>query len=659
MLKRFRADKKRKTPIDFRTYCPPRGYVVPRKPANTVHWLHKDPPWYSDRPQTLDVEYCCDLARKHFGAEKAEYMVKSYRYGFLDHYEGPRFTQALTPNFVQPGEPGTEAVNEQLLRIAADGMVWYSLLPFAETKVLPLSVVSKPRLDGTIKLRPTAGGNYPGKPDEAFSRKGHTPRANVQYSIERTSRQIAKYIRHPPKAAILADLKSAFEKLPKHKYEIVGNCYFWNLTTDWEEFSRLAKWAGEGPAPTSGWVYCYMGVHIFGLSGTPAAADNAFGLIALEQQEVADQFPGRCFLSRRTDDTMFTMDEEMQPYCQDLAAKLWEVNTRSGHILQPDKVMLDLTTARFDGYIWDFHAKSVGIPSDKGKTIDTLIQGFLAKTPHLTDPSTKPPSTRTHKLRGVANTLQGKLEHAAIASPSLLIFLVAFRDCWQHLPLPTSTVRLTQEARSDLQRISEVLRANDFTLMCKWDYHFQIKSPAVVLVTDASGLPSNGIGGYTYRQTGTLQGQKPFFISTLWSFLLPDPNRIADDDVATGIIEFAALWAMLSIGSWKSLTIMWYTDSSAAVLAWKKGRGGSPFMNRVVKQIAFVLARSQLTLTCAHRSRKLPMIDAADALSRQDMDHFRKVSREKLTLHSQFRRNDIRCPTTGFRSRLIDLLSAE
>ena len=80
-------------------------------------------------------------------------------------------------------------------------------------------------------------------------------------------------------------------------------------------------------------------------------------------------------------------------------------------------------------------------------------------------------------------------------------------------------------------------------------------------------------------------------------------------------------------------------------------------MNRVVKQIAFVLARSQLILTCAHRSRKLPMIDAADALSRQDMDHFRRASREKLTLHSQFRRNDIRCPTTGFRSHLIDLLS--
>ena len=653
MLKRFGANKKRKPPLDFRTYCPPRGYVVPRKPVNTVHWLHRDPPWYRDRPQTLNVEYCCALARKHFGTQKAEYMVKSYRYGFLDHYEGPRFTQALTPNFVEPGDPGTSAVNEQLLRIAGDGMVWYSTLPFAETKVLPISIVSKPRLDGTIKLRPTAGGNYPGEPDEAFSRKAHTPRRNVQYSIERTSRQIAKYVLHPPKAAILADLKSAFEKLPKHKYEIASNCYFWDLTDDWEEFARLAKWAGEGPPATSGWVYCYMGVHIFGLSGTPAAADNAFGLIALEQQEIADLFPGRCFLSRRTDDTIFTMDDELQPYCNELATKLWEVNTRSGHVLQPDKVMLDLATARFDGYLWDFSAESVGIPPDKGKSINDLIQTFLRRKRH------RDADTASDHTRKLANTLQGKLEHAAIAAPSILVFLVAFRECWQPLARSTSTVRLTDEARADLQRLSDILLANNFTLMCKWKYHFVASEPSVILATDASGLAGNGIGGYTYRQTGKEKGNRPFFINATWSSLLPTPERITDDDVATGIIEFAALWAMLSIGCWTSTTIMWYTDSNAAVGAWNKGRGGSPFMNRAVKQIAFVLARAQVILTCEHRSRKLPIIDAADALSRQDTVKFLEVTRGSLTLQHRFAQRDLKCPTTGFKSRLTSLLSAE
>ena len=216
LSKRWGVGKKFKEVLNFESYVPPEGYVDPPEPIATEPY-HERPVWVTNPGENpLDVEYMCGLARKHFSAEKAAFAVQSFRKGFLDSYTGPPYTQALTSNRIEPGDPGTAEVGEQLLRIAEEGQLYCSRLPVAGTRILPMDILSKIRPDGKEKLRVTCNGKYPGGDMIQHSRKAWTPRTHVSYSQDSGTLQMARYLYHPPRCAIVSDLKNAFEKLKKH-----------------------------------------------------------------------------------------------------------------------------------------------------------------------------------------------------------------------------------------------------------------------------------------------------------------------------------------------------------------------------------------------------------------------------------------------------------
>ena len=496
LAKRYNPSRKFKEVLPFASYVPPGGYVVPPKPEPTEFYhVGREPVWYSDPgPNPLDVNYMITLARKHFSPEKAAYAEHCFRTGFLDAYTGPPFTQALTANRIKPGDPGTEELGKQLVRIASIGKLWYSNLPVPGTRVLPVDVLEKVKPDGTAKLRITCNGKYPGAGCEPFSRKGWTPRANVAYSQESIVSQMGRYVFHPPRTAFVSDLENAFEGLHKHKYEINGNCLRWDPgPEDWASLVELAVWSGYGEPVTEGECFWYSGVHLFGMSATPAGANLSFGLVALEQLEIARSFDPHATLSRRTDDTMVTFTQHTtDEQVLQCGVKCFEVNKKSGHKLQHKKTEHNVSCPRFDGFIWDFEKQRVGLPDDKGKSICKLMKDMLG-------------SAQLGRTRTIAESLQGKLEHCATAIPFILKLLVAFRHCWMKLKEDEDAVTLTEEARGDLQRLVTLLEADAYRMWCSFGQHFVESAPAVVFATDASGLPHKGFGGYVVPGPRTLE----------------------------------------------------------------------------------------------------------------------------------------------------------
>ena len=650
LTKRYSSNKKHKSVLPFRSHLPPGGYVEPPRPTPT-EWYHSasqgfEPAWYKDcGPRTLNVDYMCLLANKHFEADLAAYACSSYHHGFLDHCTAPPYTQALTANTVQPGDPGSEEIGNQLLRVAMRGKLWCSRLPVAGTQLLAASMVQKTKPNGDIKNRPVLKGNYPGKLLEEFSRKGHTPRSHVSYSQESIVHQMACYVRHPPDVAILADLANAFETLNKHPHQINSNCVHWDPgDAMWSKLMKHVKWTGPGEQTPGGPCYFYSGVHLFGLSATPFHANLSFGLIALEQQEIALRLDPWAKLCRRTDDTLVTFTEGFTAeQIQTVAERMFEVNAWSGHLLQHTKTRIGIVDPLFDGFCFDFVEQRIGLPADKGLKIFKIMQGFLGSNTHL-------------QTREIAESLQGKLEHAAQAVPTILKFLVAFRKSWMLETDDKDLVTLTLEAASDLRRLCGLLKSQQYTLWTNFAQHFIDGTPSIIFATDASGLSNKGYGGYVLPD---FKGDAGFFcVDSKWRHIVADTDCIEHDKHSSGLLEFIAAWAMVELSDWKDETLLWRTDSKVARDAWRKGRSESILLNRVIKHLAYALANARCVLVVEHLSRDTHTITLADMLSRQFRSQF-QAGILAMGLSRRLETADFRCPGVGLRNRISRLLSAE
>ena len=654
--KRYKPERKLKSLLPIRDHVPSNGYTHPPRPVET-EWYHDEPAWYTDSgPRQLNVDYMCALADKHYSVEKASYMKQCYQTGFIDHYTGPPYTQALTPNSVHLGDPGSEEIGAQLLRVARRRKLWVSRWPVAGTKVLPANIVQKTKPNGTIKNRTTLGGNYPGGYDsalEAFSRKGHTPLADVAYSQQHTIEQLATYVNHPPSQAIISDLENAFESLEKHRYEINANCVRWDPgDAMWDELMEHVIWTGREPHEPGGPAFFYSGVHLFGLSGTPLHAHNSFGLLALEQLEIAQRYDPHASLSRRVDDTMVTVTSTVSAAALlRLSKELFAENEKSGHTLQHTKTEIGQRLARFDGFVFDFNpgCQRIGLPKDKGSTIRTMMEGFM---------NAHPRNRHDNKLhdREIAESLQGKLEHAATACPYLGKFLVAFRACWMPLDTDRALVTLSTEARADLQRICQLLRSQGDQIWCKFEHHF-VQDPTVSFATDASGKPNKGFGGYVIPPNTPTQTQEfDFFcIDPKWRTFVDDTSCINAKGKSSGLLELLAVWAMLDMSTWKDTVLRWQTDSMVARDAWRKGRSESPLINRCIKRVAYTLSKMRCVLVVEHLSRETPTIVLADHLSRQ----WRRQFADGIlpTLGRRVKTQDFRCPRDGLSAAISSLLS--
>ena len=767
LSKRWGVGKKFKEVLNFESYVPPEGYVDPPEPIATEPY-HERPVWVTNPGENpLDVEYMCGLARKHFSAEKAAFAVQSFRKGFLDSYTGPPYTQALTSNRIEPGDPGTAEVGEQLLRIAEEGQLYCSRLPVAGTRIPPMDILSKIRPDGKEKLRVTCNGKYPGGDMIQHSRKAWTPRTHVSYSQDSSTLQMARYMYHPPRCSIVSDLKNAFEKLKKHPHEIAANCLRWDPGQEmWTKLMEHVVWTGSGPREPGGAIYWYSAVHLFGLSGTPAVANLSFGLVALEQLEVARTFDPHATLSRRTDDTMITLTQHVtDAQVEECAKACFRVNERSGHVLQTKKTEVNETCPRFDGFLWCFATQRVGLPEDKGKAIGAMIAAMLR-------------GSDQGRYRSVAESLQGKLEHVATAIPTVLRFIVAFRHCWIKLKHDRDVVNLSQEARADLQRLARLLRDGQDRLWFKFGQHFIDGAPAIVFATDASGLAHKGFGGYVVPGPRTLEqstirpeaqvrrcttrncpcdssegtvgeaccdscgetgrpcltplhtrakGQRCvrdgedstcvtegcrcvsyngapnevcsdvcakygpcalpyhlvpfrrprvaragpgegesaapaepafFAMDTKWRHIVGDTAVITEDRHSSGLLELIACYAMIEASTWSGSTLLRKTDSKVARDAWRKGRSSSILMNRIVKRIAYALAKRSCVLVVEHLSRETHIIQLADHLSRQKRFQFGDGLPE-LGRSQGYARTDFKCPTAGVRAWISQLLSTQ
>ena len=79
-----------------------------------------------------------------------------------------------------------------------------------------------------------------------------------------------------------------------------------------------------------------------------------------------------------------------------------------------------------------------------------------------------------------------------------------------------------------------------------------------------------------------------------------DTAVITEDRHSSGLLELIACYAMIEASSWSGSTLLWKTDSKVARDAWRKGRSSSILMNRIVKRIAYALAKRACVLVVEH-----------------------------------------------------------
>ena len=646
---RYQRPRPRKPLTPFHSSMPEGGYQPPNM-APRARFYHDHPDWVLVPPgrKAAVTDLWASLAAEFFTPEKAAFVAQPARTGWLDLYTGPPFTQALTANRVEPGGPGTEAINDQILRFASRGLAWVFALPVAGTRVFPLNIVEKTKPDGSVKLRPTAAGNHPAAPP-LLSRKSWAPRSAASFSQRNTIDRLAALIRSQMVSAIIFDLENGFEFILKHAAEISSNCYRWDLQEDWPKFvaltapmmvkvnaARAAKGLPPREMPTSGLGFFYLGGHLFGASGAPKVADDCFGVLEQVHRSEIAKFPGRTIVERIVDDTMILCDKEADQHADEIYAACRDWNDRLGHPHQPTKTKIRDTAPRFDGKVWDLTARRIGLPEDKARRIVALLEGMLARP-------------AAGRLKTTAKSLDGKLQDATAAAPGMHVLTVDFRRCY-NAAADGGSVRLCAGARADLQRWKQLFVDADYELSCPWELHFVTGSRLATIVTDASGLPDKGAGRFT------VSGTPHFFCSFSWESVLRHRFRefVSDDRVASGFIELVTMFMMVETGRWSEGVIRWVTDSTAAAGAWANGASSPPLLNALIKLISFRFARRAIVVVAEWRSRDSPEIEGADILSRPRIADFLQHSLQFPT-RGQFGTADVAPHVRGSANAIYDL----
>jgi hypothetical protein len=524
------------------------------------------------------------------------------------------FSRREFPNAIQPGDPGSEGIDAQLDRLRAAGQVASFDVPIVPGTInVSLGCVSKQviTLDGSTKtkLRPTANSSIP---YDGTSVTDWTPSAAASMSENYFEDVIAAALLLGPCTASTFDLTNSFECVRKRRSDVRTNVYHWKDQ------------------------YHYIGVAFFGQSENPYNAHTLFALSTYEGTRQAESItPIKHPVWRNCDDTLALHPAVDQDNARAVFAKHCQIAGRCGFKINDSKTVISQTTLSWYGFQFDFWRQTVGYSNAKTIALAALILQALA------------PASIQFKT---GETLVGKLEHFCLAAIWSKVLLPSVRQsvfAIKALP-PAVTVNFSRIARKDLNRLRSDLLSTNGRAICTFQDHFRTTPPSVVLYSDASGAAAAGVDGVG----GFAPGWHTFCAWTNVSPMVDGAPWILSDGIySTALIEMIGLLMLLlspdTSHSLRHVTILWRTDSTAAVGAWSNRRSTAAPVNEILKR-----CMARLSILGSHvYAEHVPRTQntQADLLSHSDALSFiqkggppifvptaRQLKKELGRLHSTF-----------------------
>lgn len=438
----------------------PRVYPPPRRVRRRFVYekLPTDYRWESP----IATDYMMQLVNRHCTGARREYMLNVYRHGFPDHYRGPTGISAIRPNHLEPGDPGTEAVDDYVRTAVAKRAGLVSPLPlFPGTITVPVAIVRKKIPGRPDKLRMVLDGSVGNEDRTGIS--SWTASEDTRFTSDTTLMRLASLVAYVIAYGNLEDYTKAFRSLRNCVWDVPRNCIYWR---------------GR---------FVYFGTFGFGKNVTPGNWEGHADLLQREQTRLIRAYENtlraaapavaaevglgpsgrtpQVILNRIVDDTLVGVPGH---YTKDQNAEIMRlfrsVCLSAGQELQIDKTRIYEPIVAFDGFLIDLDPKSqrAGVPEDKCIAITALLDLALGNT--LTKPE--------------GLTLIGKLEHIIGVVSTMAALVPAFRVCVAALTNGRH-VRLSKEARADLRRWRELLnrQTNGGALWTSFSTLFLTKPP--------------------------------------------------------------------------------------------------------------------------------------------------------------------------------------
>ena len=547
------------------------------------------------------------LVRKHCVGPRREYLLNCYKHGYPDHFRGPIDTANVPVNFVQPGDPGSELVDEFIENaVNLHSAISTTLAIFPGTITMAIGIALKERFDREPKRRVIVDGGR-GR-DLGTGIASWAASEDTRFTSDTTMMRVAEFLAYAAARGNLEDYHQAFRTIRICSWDICRNAVCWR---------------GR---------FVYFGTCVFGKTVTPAIWENHADLLQREQQlqiQLVEDTLRRAStiasatiglgpsgripmtrVNRIVDDSLVTIP---RGYTREVNQAIMQafklVCTKAGQMLQDTKRQEFQSVVPFDGFLFDLEHHRAGVPEDKCRWICDLIKNALA--------GRLPPSK--------ALSLLGKQEHIAGVISSLAPFTPSFRAC-VHAAEHRATVPLSPEAQGDLRRWQALLSdiQNGAAIWTPFNSLFLTEAPTVTIQTDASGDPSLGVGGHIIAS-----GVPVTAFAFSWSSLLgPMTSKVFEKGFySTAHIELVGLYVAFEFVKPDNYNqgVRWLTDSDAGSKAWSNRRSSTTNLNRVIKDLGFRLTRTGCTVASSWVSREHPSAIAADHLSRLGVLSFAQV----------------------------------
>lgn len=212
-------------------------------------------------------------------------------------------------------------------------------------------------------------------------------------------------------------------------------------------------------------------------------------------------------------------------------------------------------------------------------------------------------TTRQSISQGELASVLGKLSFASRCITPGRTFMRRLWDICSRYQHKHYSITLTEEALADLEWWRVLLNewnGRSFFLQPDWT-----PSPDFELYTDASGA-----GWGAYHAGRWMQGK----------WLADQESHSIEWKELYAIVIACATWGV----RWSKLRILFHCDNSAVVACLAKGHSRSPSVMSLIRQLFFVCARLNCTVSAVHIAGANNSI--ADALSRFRMQEFRQLA---------------------------------
>ena len=595
------------------TLAPPHGYRLKEKryppyyysatkqwnytPSININYLKKEVPRIILKT-TNDQPY-------------ADYMYHFYNQGADDHSRLPLNSTRLTaPNQVLHNTAQAQHIDNMISTIDQQGDHFSTQLPLPGTVVMPCNVNQVIKYDTLkIKNRVTVDPNWPRKMGNSPGSWCH-PQDRL-YSTDTTYDTMYKIAKYKAEAFSLEDYERAFNRVPLRPDNVPHNCIRW-------------QWSAGGETVQH---YHYFKVALFGHVPTPYFFHLHANALQLLQEEHMEAVAGvHIPTSRQTDDTLIIYPRGTLHLQQDITKAFVDICEKANIPRSADKQQIAIKTAKFNGFIftcgafpnvWDVTDVGIGLDNKRCLKISLQIKHIIKGT--------------TFKQ---AESTMGMLRWASTILPHIRCLLLTFQQ------LLTSSAHLNnlkpnQDLKGDMQRLLNVFRKPVMVPIFKL---LKLSPSQRQLWTDASGSPKNGIlphmGGYD------LHAAAPWFFSTplpeqLWTIQIQNKSKSTQENTtSTCYIELLTVWIMLHTANKmytknEGILLTWFTDSEAAMHAWKNQKSPKRYINQLLAKIGAHCSQRNILIDAQHVTRNHNT--AADALTHANYNLFSQITGVPLT----------------------------